>query len=104
MGEAFTHNAVSFAAVGSAVIVIGAGTVASIFFEAAYDSNFLWIQDGLDWTGNKIDDAWENAKIIAKDAAENVGDAWEGTKDIANNVGEAVSDGLNAINPMNWAW
>ncbi|WP_157065210.1 hypothetical protein [Amphibacillus sediminis] len=65
---------------------IGAGLLATWGFNLAYNYNFLGVQDGLDYVGQKLDDVgnW-------------VVDSVEG-------AGQAISKGIDAINPMNWAW
>ncbi|WP_158701618.1 T7SS effector LXG polymorphic toxin [Lentibacillus sp. Marseille-P4043] len=105
-GEAFTHNVVStgvgfgtstvatiaiaaaasnpvgWAAVGVAAAGTAIGIGATAFFNWAYNSNILHLQDGLDWAGEQIDNAAN----------------WVG--DQLDNVGEALSSGLDAINPF----
>ena len=75
-------NPVGWAVLGGFAL----GIVATTFFNLAYENNWLGLQDGLDWVGEKIDKA------------------WDGTKDIASNIGEAIKSGLNAINPFKWGW
>ncbi|MFP7170722.1 T7SS effector LXG polymorphic toxin [Terribacillus halophilus] len=115
-GEAFVHNAASLGVgslgsiagtAGTAFLlgsnpagwaVLGGVAVSAVFaggFNYLYDNNILGIQDGLDYVGGKIDQAWESTK----DAA---GTAVDSIKDSAKDVGEAISGGLKAINPMNW--
>ncbi|HEM3622243.1 TPA: hypothetical protein U1C34_001025 [Streptococcus suis] len=64
-GQAVAHNGAGLAVGATALAltpvgwgVVGAaavGVVAGFAFDAAYNSNFLGIRDGLDWVGSKID-------------------------------------------------
>ncbi|GGC96378.1 T7SS effector LXG polymorphic toxin [Enterococcus wangshanyuanii] len=71
----------------AAGVAIGAG------FNWAYDNNFLGLQDGLDWVGNKIDAGlnWAGDKISD-------GLDWAGDK--LNDFGDSVSGALDWINPF----
>ncbi|MFJ6413340.1 hypothetical protein CHI12_06520 [Terribacillus saccharophilus] len=115
-GEALVHNSASLgigsagAFLGTAATafllgsnpagwaVLGGVAVSAVFvggFNYFYDNNILGLQDGLDYVGGKIDQAWESTKDAAGDAIDSIA---ETTKDI----GEAISSGFDAINPMNW--
>ncbi|MBC2297875.1 hypothetical protein HCX57_00395 [Listeria welshimeri] len=72
-------NPVGWAILGGAAV----GFVAVQGFEYLYDNNILGIKDGLDWTGDKIDQGLN----------------WAGDK-----IGEGVENVGNALNPMNWGW
>jgi cell division protein FtsB len=76
---------------------IAVGTVVSVGFDFAYQNNFLGLQDGLDWAGNKIDEGidW---------AGEKFNDGMNYAKEKLDDVGEAISNLGDALNPMNWAW
>lgn len=130
-GQAIAHNGASIAVstgtgagIGLAAgwIGLGAAAVVGFTFNAAYNNNILGLQDGLDWTGEKIDEGfdwavdryndsrdWVDDKVDqAKDGMRVVGEGIKsGTKnvtdaavDFADNVGGAVSGGLDAINPF----
>ena len=138
-GQAIAHNGASIAVSGGAVFTVGiavsgpagwaaagASAVAGIIFKAAYDNNYLGVQTGLDWTGDRLSDAGDWAGDRIEDAQEQLGNArnWadnqmnhaadgvreagEGIRDGVQNmtdkavdeVGDAVSGGLDAINPF----
>jgi hypothetical protein len=128
VGQAVSHNAAS-TGVGVGAGVLGAlgvgllvsnpggwailggmavGSVSSILFDLAYQNNFLGLQDGLDWAGNKIDDGvdWAGNKIDdgLDWAGSKVDEGVDYAKQKLDDVGEALSDVGVAINPMNWAW
>jgi hypothetical protein len=117
-GEATTHNvaAIGAGAAGGAVgywltgaflvsnpggwaiaAGIGAGALATLGFNIAYENNFLGLQDGLDTVGQTMDSLGEGAKNLAKNAGEAIEGIGETVKDTMSNVGEA-------INPTNWGW
>lgn len=117
VGQALSHNTVSTGvgigggalgalAVGALVTNpagwailggIAVGTAAGIAFDYAYQSNFLGLQDGLDWTGDRVDEGIDWAR-------DRINDGVEMAKDAAENVGEAIGNVGTALNPMNWAW
>uniref|UniRef100_UPI001E352DAC T7SS effector LXG polymorphic toxin n=1 Tax=Gracilibacillus suaedae TaxID=2820273 RepID=UPI001E352DAC len=101
-GEAIAHNVTSLAVGAGVTLITGAlisnpggwailgaaalGTAAGTFFNFAYDTNLLGLQDGLDYVGSKIDKA--------KEAFDNS----------LERAGEAIQSGFDAMNPMNWGW
>jgi len=82
---ALTTTPVGWVILGSAAVSVGASKI----FDAAYDNNFLGVQDGLDWLGDRIDDGIEAVKNTAKDAIDG--------------IGEALGSIGKAINPFSWA-
>ncbi len=118
MGEAFTKNAASAGAgalggvavagaikagalaVGAATPVgwtivagVAVGTVVTMGFNWAYDSNLFGLQDGLDWAGQQLDQAGEF-----------VSDAWDSAQEKVDEgldwVGETLKSGLDSLNPF----
>lgn len=83
-------NPVGWAVLGGAAV----GFVAVQGFEYLYDNNVLGIKDGLDWTGDKIDQGlnWAGDKI------------GQGLDFAGDKIGEGVEAIGNALNPMNWSW
>ena len=150
VGQALSHNTAStgvglgagfLGSIGVGLLVsnpggwailggMAVGSASAIVFDLAYQNNFLGLQDGLDWAGNKVDDGldwagnkvgegldWAGDKVdTGLDWAGDKVDAgldWAGdkvdegvnyAKDKVDDVGEALSDIGDAINPMNWAW
>ncbi|PAF18964.1 LXG domain-containing protein [Terribacillus saccharophilus] len=118
-GEALTHNGTSLAVslgvgalttsfttgltllgvsnpVGWAVLgTVALGALAGHAFNWAYDTNFLGLQDGLDYVGNKIDDGLS----YVGDKLDDFGKSVSNTVDEA---GEAIKSGISALNPINW--
>ncbi|TXL66723.1 hypothetical protein FHP05_04890 [Cerasibacillus terrae] len=103
VGEAIAHNTASLGVgLGTNTLAMAAfgtnpggwailggiavGTILTTTFNYWYEINLFDLQDGLDWVGGKIDETWKK------------------TKEVISNVGEAISGGIDAINPMNWAW
>ncbi|WP_077596337.1 hypothetical protein [Oceanobacillus kimchii] len=87
VGEAYAHNMASiitgvgvtafvsiFASVGLGTIAIGVG--ATIAFEFAYEANFLGLQDGLDWAGQKFDEGWEIVTNWAGEVGQSLNNSW----------------------------
>ncbi|WP_088816363.1 MULTISPECIES: T7SS effector LXG polymorphic toxin [Listeria] len=72
-------NPAGWAILGGAAV----GFVAVKGFDYLYDNNILGIKDGLDWTGEKIDQGLD----------------WAGDK-----LGECVEGVGKVLNPMNWSW
>nr|WP_289038427.1 T7SS effector LXG polymorphic toxin [uncultured Allobacillus sp.] len=118
VGEAFTKNAaatgagtLSGVAVAGAIkagafvlgtatpvgwtIVAGVavGTVATMGFNWAYDANFLGLQDGLDWAGQKLDQAGDFVADTWTSAQEKVDEGLEF-------IGESLKSGLDSLNPF----
>lgn len=77
---------------GAAAIAAG-GVITTMGFEYLYEKNFLGIQDGLDWVGEKLD--WVGAQLNNGIEAFN---SW--VNDAANAVGEAISGALDWLNPF----
>ncbi|GAB3799600.1 T7SS effector LXG polymorphic toxin [Virgibacillus kimchii] len=71
---------------------VAVGSLVTWGFNWAYDSNFLGIQDGLDWAGQQLDKAGEQVNKAWNWADEKVNDGL-------NWVGETVKGGLDFINP-----
>ncbi|WP_018932442.1 T7SS effector LXG polymorphic toxin [Gracilibacillus lacisalsi] len=102
IGEAVAHNLTSVgvglvggaAGLGLAGLLatnpigwtVGLGIGLTWSFNYAYDNNVLGLQDGLDAAGQKLSEFGNEILDSAKDA------------------GKAISKGLDAINPMSWAW
>lgn len=110
-GFALGSNPVGWAGVAS--VAVGYGI--SKAFDAAYDSNFLGLRDGLDWLGSKVDDGikWAGEKLDdgKKWAGEKIDDGmkWAGEKiddgmkwagERMDDVGQAFSDTVSFINPF----
>ncbi|OEH54451.1 hypothetical protein AQ616_11880 [Oceanobacillus sp. E9] len=89
-------NPIGWALAGT---VVG-GTIATTLANWAYDNNFLNIQDGVDWTGQKLDWAGEQLSngFNWVDEQVNKGISWVG--DQVNKIGDAFSSGLDSINPL----
>ncbi|MBC2006506.1 hypothetical protein IA868_01530 [Listeria welshimeri] len=106
LGQAVTHNVVGTGvAIGSSVLVgilvssnpIGWGFAAGVLvgagFNWAYDNNFLGLQDGLDWAGDRLDDGlhW---------AGDRIGERVDLAKEKLEDMGEAISGTFSSINPF----
>ncbi|MBC1936479.1 hypothetical protein HCA69_08890 [Listeria grandensis] len=106
LGQAVTHNVVGTGlAIGSSILVgalvssnpIGWGFAAGVLvgagFNWAYDNNFLGLQDGLDWAGDRLDDGlhWAGDKL---------GEGLDLAKEKLGDVGEAISGTISSINPF----
>ncbi|MFS0752064.1 hypothetical protein [Oceanobacillus sp. 1P07AA] len=89
-------NPIGWALAGT---VVG-GTIATTLANWSYDNNFLNIQDGVDWTGQKLD--WTGEQLSNGfnwvDEQVNKGISWVG--DQVNKIGDAFSSGLDSINPL----
>lgn len=85
LGGALVSNPIGWSVAGGIVV----GTGVSWTFNWAYDNNFLGIQDGLDWTGQKLD--W---------AGEQVSNGYNWVEDQVNKIGDTLSSGLDFINPF----
>lgn len=72
---------------------IAGGTLLTWGFNKAYDSNFLGIQDGLDYVGEKVDEFTSNVH-------ETISNVTESASNFVEDVGEAISGTLDAINPF----
>lgn len=106
LGQAATHNiGGTGVAIGASILVgtlvssnpIGWGFAAGVLvgagFNWAYDNNFLGLQDGLDWAGDKVDDGlnWAGDKI---------GEGVDFAKEKIGDIGEAISGKFSSINPF----
>ncbi|PAD34278.1 LXG domain-containing protein [Terribacillus saccharophilus] len=105
-GSTVTAGALTFLGVsnpaGWAVLGgIAAGVAISTGFNWLYDENIGGIQDKMDYVGNKIEDG---INYTGEKLGEIGGNIKESISDAANKTGEAIESGLNAINPMNWGW
>ncbi|MFD1335880.1 T7SS effector LXG polymorphic toxin [Oceanobacillus iheyensis] len=89
-------NPIGWALAGT---VVG-GTIATTLANWAYDNNFLNIQEGADWAGQKLDWAGEQLSNGYNwvDEQVNKGIGWVG--DQVNKIGDAFSSGLDSINPF----
>jgi hypothetical protein len=101
-GTAITTGALTFLGVsnpaGWAVLgTIAVGAAAGHFFNWAYDENFMGLQDGLDYVGNKIDDGFNYVGDKLNDFGTNVSNTVDKT-------GEAIKSGIESLNPINWSW
>ena len=116
-GQAFVHTGVSTATAYGGMLLFGSNpvgwagvaTVATGYmlykgFEWAYDTNFLGLQDGLDWVGNRIDDGikWTGEKVNdgLKWTGEKVNDGMKWVGERMDDVGQAFSDTVSFINPF----
>ena len=106
-------NPVGWAAVGTATIAIGVGTLASVTFDFLYDTNKFSVKikvdkvgHGLSWTSNKIKDGASWTKDKAGEAIQATKDkAKQETRSIIKGVGEAFKEGPSSIKPkMNRGW
>jgi hypothetical protein len=106
VGQGISHNVPgTILSVGGSMLVgalvssnpigwgFAAGVVAGAAFNWAYDNNFLGLQDGLDWVGDKIDDglSWAGDKI---------GDGWDWAGERLNDLGDSISGALDWVNPF----
>ncbi|MFS0752067.1 T7SS effector LXG polymorphic toxin [Oceanobacillus sp. 1P07AA] len=89
-------NPVGWALVGT---IVG-GTVVTTLANWAYDNNFLNIQDGVDWAGQKLDWAGEQLSNGYNWVDEQVNKSIEWAGDQVNKIGDAFSSGLDFINPF----
>ena len=117
-GQAFVHTGVSTAIASYGGMLLfgsnpvgwaGVATVATGYmlykgFEWAYDTNFLGLQDGLDWVGNRIDDGikWTGEKVNdgIKWTGEKVNDGMNWVGERMDDIGQAFSDTVSFINPF----
>ncbi|GGK09153.1 transposase [Lentibacillus kapialis] len=112
-GQAVTHNAgvIGAGIVGDALAVgvtfivasnpggwavvagIAGATFATWGFNKLYNSNYMGIQDKLDWAVEKVDEFTDNV-------SKTVNNVKESASNFVEDAGEAFSSGLDAINPF----
>ncbi|MFP7476925.1 ribonuclease YeeF family protein [Terribacillus saccharophilus] len=100
--QAFTTGALTFLGVsnpaGWAVLgTMAVGALAGHFFNWAYDENFLGLQDGLNYVGNKIDEGVDYV-------GDKLNDFGTSVSNTVNKTGEAIKSGIESLNPINWGW
>ncbi|MGT2763690.1 hypothetical protein ACVRYO_09810, partial [Streptococcus intermedius] len=97
IGAFLVSNPVGWAAAGIAAASFAASYVVNLGFEAAYKSNFLGLQDGLDAAGDWLDNT---GKSVGKAVSKGIDSAKNWAKDTADGVGDAISGGISALNPF----
>ena len=123
IGQAITHNMGSIwsgalGGAGGAAIVTAAlsnpggwiigggaivgGTIVSTTYDYLYENNILYLQDGLDFAGEAIEDGTE----VILDGLDTVGQAMNNSMEMymesVNEVSLAIEKSLESMNPFNW--